>query len=320
VFYAVKRFLTAAEQAGMPLRDAMGTVSSRVMGIDLHPVAVALARVTYLLALGRDRLNAPDRGSLSVPIYLGDSLGWDQREDLMSVDHLVIPTNVGDQLLSGDLRFAEHLLDNAAAFDALVQALVDESGRAAGKPTNTLSEGTVRRLALEAADMPDLNANFVRLKQLHEANRNHIWSYYIRNVSRPAWLSRSENRVDVLVGNPPWLSYRHMTTDMQRRFKTLARDRGFWHNESTATHQDLAGLFVASGISRRAGDSRSWFPTPSSTATTGPVSAAVASTGPTSPSPSAGTCDASGRTCFPGARQSSLAPVATILGGCPRTR
>lgn len=250
VFYAVRRFLTAADDAGMPLKDAMALVSSRVMGIDLHPVAVALARVTYLLALGRDRLNTPDRGSLSVPVYLGDSLGWDQREDLISMDHLVIPTEVGDQLLSGELRFPEHLLADAAVFDDLVESLVGESGRAAGKSTRKLSEGTIRRLALADSDMPALNANFLRLKQLHEADRDHIWSYYIRNVSRPAWLARHENRVDVLVGNPPWLSYRHMTKDMQARFKALAQDRGFWHNENTATHQDLAGLFVARAVER----------------------------------------------------------------------
>jgi len=250
VFYAVRRFLSAADANGVTLKDAMSQVTSRVMGIDLHPVAVALARVTYLLALGRDRLNSPERGTMSVPIYLGDSLGWDQREDLMSFDQLVIPTEVGDQLLSGDLRFSEHLLDDAARFDELVEALVNESGRAAGKSTNRLSEGTVRRLALAEGDLADLNANFRRLKELHEADRNHIWSYYIRNVSRPAWLSRRENRVDVLVGNPPWLSYRNMTDEMQRRFKTLAQDRGFWHNENTATHQDLAGVFVARAVER----------------------------------------------------------------------
>ncbi|MDN5746639.1 MAG: hypothetical protein L0H31_16195, partial [Nocardioidaceae bacterium] len=188
--------------------------------------------------------------SLSVPIYLGDSLGWDQREDLLSVDQLVIPTEVGDQLLSGELVFPERLLENSATFDDLVETLVDESGRAAGKATNKLSEGTVRRLALTEADLPDLNANFRRLKELHEADRNHIWSYYIRNVARPAWLAREENRVDVLVGNPPWLSYRHMTDSMQKRFKTLAKDRSFWHNETTATHQDLAGLFVARAVER----------------------------------------------------------------------
>ncbi len=250
VFYAVKRFLEAADDAGMSLKDAMMLVPSRVMGIDLHPVAVALARVTYLLALGRERLNSPNRGTLSVPIYLGDSLGWDQHRDLFSVDDLVIPTEVGDQLFSTELRFADRLLADSSTFDALVEALVSEAGRAAGRTTSKLSDGTIRRLAISQRDVPALNANFVRLKQLHEADRDHVWSYYIRNVSRPAWLAREENRVDVLVGNPPWLSYRHMTTAMQKRFKELCQERGFWRNEATATHQDLAGVFVARAVER----------------------------------------------------------------------
>lgn len=250
VFYAVRRFLQAAEQNGVPLSEAMSLVSSRVIGIDLHPVAVALARVTYLLALGRDKLTSAERGTLSVPVYLGDSLGWNQAEDILSVDMLVIPTEVGDQIFSEPLRFPEELLQDAARFDNLVTALVDESERAAGKPTRALSAGTVRRLGIDEAHLPVLNENFVRLKQLHEDNRDHIWSYYVRNVSRPAWLTREENRVDVLVGNPPWLSYRHMTKEMQREFKSLARAREFWHKENTATHQDLAGVFVARAVER----------------------------------------------------------------------
>lgn len=250
LFYAVRRYLTAADDAGLSLADAMHDVSSRVIGIDLHPVAVALARVTYLLALGRERLNAPNRGELSVPVYLGDSLGWDQREDLLSVGHMVIPTESGDQLLSAELRFPDHLLEDAARFDDLVQALVSESGRAAGTKTAKLSEGTLRRLAIADGDLAGLAENFVRLRQLHEADRNHIWSYYIRNVSRPTWLAREENRVDVLVGNPPWLSYRSMSRAMQTMFKRMATDRGFWHSETTATHQDLAGLFIARAVER----------------------------------------------------------------------
>lgn len=250
IFYAVRRFFDAADEVGMTLRESMSLVSSRVIGIDLHPVAVALARVTYLLALGRRRLTAATRGTLAVPVYLGDSLGWDQREDLLSVDQLVIPTEVGDQLLSHPLRFPDHLLRDSASFDDLVQTLVDDSGRAAGGTTKKLSEGAIRRLAIAEADLPVINENFVRLKQLHEAERNHIWSYYVRNVARPAWLAREENRVDVLVGNPPWLSYRHMTPSMQQKFKRLAKDRDFWRRENTATHQDLAGLFVARAVER----------------------------------------------------------------------
>lgn len=203
VFYAVRRFLTAAQAAALSLTDALEMVSSHVMGIDLHPVAVALARVTYLLAIGRDRLSAP-RGALSVPVYLGDSLGWDQRDDLLTVDYVVIPTESDDKLLAGELRFPDHLLADAKNFDELVQSLIDESARAVGKTTKQLSAGTVRRLHITDADLPVLNANFARLKELHSEGRDHIWSYYIRNVTRPAWLSRNENRVDVLTGNPPF--------------------------------------------------------------------------------------------------------------------
>ncbi|MFD7311034.1 N-6 DNA methylase [Promicromonospora sp. NPDC059942] len=256
LFYAVRRYLSAADDAGWSLAETMHTVSSRVMGIDLHPVAVALARVTYLLALGRERLASPERGELSVPVYLGDSLGWDRQDDLLSVGYLVIATEAGDQLLSGELRFSDHLLSDAARFDDLVSALVEESGRAAaaGRKTSRLSDGTKRRLALSDADVADLAPTFARLRELHEADRNHIWSYYIRNVARPEWLSRNENRVDVLVGNPPWLSYRHMSDAMQATFKEMARERGFWADDATATHQDLAGVFIARAVERYLAD------------------------------------------------------------------
>jgi hypothetical protein len=44
--------------------------------------------------------------------------------------------------------------------------------------------------------------------RLHDEGRDHIWGYYIRNLARPMWLSRDKNRVDILIGNPPWLAYR----------------------------------------------------------------------------------------------------------------
>ena len=41
--------------------------------------------------------------------------------------------------------------------------------------------------------------------------RDHIWAYYTRNMVRPVALSRS--RVDVVIGNPPWINY-NQTADM----------------------------------------------------------------------------------------------------------
>lgn len=255
LFYAVRRYLAAAAAAGQTQAETIRTLSSRVLGIDLHPVAVALARVTYLLAIGREHLVDPSHEDLTVPVYLGDSLGWDQEADLLSAGHLVIRTTDDDSLaFTTDLRFPEHLLADAGRFDALVQALVNESGRAARSPArrkaSALSAGTLRLLDVPASDEPALAEVFLRLRQLHEADRDHIWSYYIRNASRPAWLALQENRVDVLVGNPPWLSYRHMSATMQDTFRTMSRDRGFWGRESDSTHQDLAALFIARAVER----------------------------------------------------------------------
>ena len=102
-----------------------------------------------------------------------------------------------------------------------------------------------RRLAIDTADQPIIKDSFSVLCQLIDEERNHIWSYYIRNLVRPTWLKRDENRVDVLIGNPPWLSYRHMPNNMQEMFKEMSIARGLWHGNTVATHQDLSALFVA---------------------------------------------------------------------------
>jgi len=48
--------------------------------------------------------------------------------------------------------------------------------------------------------------------RLHDEGRDYIWGYYVRNLAHLVWLARSENRVDILSGNPPWLAYLHMPT------------------------------------------------------------------------------------------------------------
>jgi len=83
---------------------------------------------------------------------------------------------------------------------------------------------------------------------MHDEGRDHIWSYYIRNLVRPVWLGRAENRVDVLVGNPPWLSFRHMPTDMQAVFHRMSEAMSLWHGKTVATHQDLSSLFVVRAV------------------------------------------------------------------------
>ncbi|WP_181801436.1 N-6 DNA methylase [Streptomyces shenzhenensis] len=250
LFHGVRRYLAAARDIEMPLREALDGLHDHVAGIDLHPVAVALARVTYLLAIGRETLTSEERGPISVPVYLGDSLQWDQRTDLIDHGHLVIQTGTGNQLFTNELRFSEDLLHDASRFDAIVNELADKAAdphRAQGK-LPSLTALFNRHGISGSDDREELTDNFRVLCDLVDEGRNHIWAYYVRNLARPMWLSRAENRVDVLVGNPPWLSYRHMPSDMQTTFKEMMQARGLWKGFEVATHQDLSGLFIARAV------------------------------------------------------------------------
>ncbi|MBM4397899.1 MAG: N-6 DNA methylase, partial [Deltaproteobacteria bacterium] len=252
LFHAIRHYLDAADRKGLGLKESLEGLTQRVIGMDLHPVAVTFARVTYLLAIGPERLQDERRPALSVPVYLGDSIQWGQERTLFSANELVIPT-VGAQgeLWSSDLRFPERTLDNAARFDEFVAELSKMASvdRVRGAPVPSLGP-VFRRFAIHAGDQLVITATFETLCRLHDAGADHIWGYYVRNLARPVWLSRPENRFDVLVGNPPWLSYRFMTREMQKEFRRLSEERGLWAGAAVATNQDLSALFILRSMER----------------------------------------------------------------------
>lgn len=245
LFHAVRRYLDAADAAGMSNADALVGVCSHVFGVDVHPVAVAFARVTYLLAIGMDRVTAPDRPPLSVPVYLGDSVQWNQEANLFSADALTIDTSSSPATLFAEpLRFPRRLLDDPVAFDRLVEELASKAAnRKRGSKPPSL-KAAFRRYGVTPEEGEVLTDTLRTMCDLHDAGRNHIWGYFTRNLARPVWFAREENAVDVLIGNPPWLSYRYMTEPMQATFRQMATERGMWAGASVATHQDLSALFV----------------------------------------------------------------------------
>ncbi len=245
LFHAVRRYLDAAESAGMSLRASLDGVTRHVVGMDLHPVAVTLARVTYLLAIGRDRLTNPSRSAFRVPVFLGDSMQWREKNPtLWSSQALTIPVDDKLDLAPSTFVFPSALLDNAQTFDELIANLADlTTKRKAGAKPPALT-GLFRRLAIATAHQAAITSSFETMCRLHDEGRDHIWGYYIRNLARPEWLARPENRADIVVGNPPWLSYRVMSETMQKDFREMSEDRGLWLGAKQAPHQDLAALFA----------------------------------------------------------------------------
>jgi SAM-dependent methyltransferase len=251
LFHAARLYLAAAEAAGRPLESALSGLTLHVLGMDLHPVAVTLARVTYLLAIGRERLTHPDRGPIQVPVYLGDAVQWKREAtDLFSGGNLVIETDDQKQLFDSELRFPEEMLEDPARFNQIIESMTKLAGsRKPGSAVPKLS-GLYQRYAVSAPARKTLDVTFRTLCDLHDEGRDHIWSYYVRNLARPWWLAQPQNRVDVLIGNPPWLAFRYMTEAMKEAFREYSNERGLWHGAKVATHQDLSGLFLVRAVER----------------------------------------------------------------------
>lgn len=249
LFHAVRRFVAAAEGAGRSLTETLRSVSRHVQGMDLHPVAVTLARVTYLLAIGRERLTSEGRGALFIPVYLGDSVQWgDQGTSLWNAGSLVVPVEDQAELFSSELRFPDVLLNDAEMFDDLVEAMADMAARRESGSRVPSLNPLFQRLGVPEQAQDVVRATFRTMCDLHDAGRNHIWSYYVRNLARPVWLARADNRVNALVGNPPWLAFRHMPEEMQQTFREMSEQRGLWAGAENATHQDLSALFVTRAV------------------------------------------------------------------------
>lgn len=253
LFWAVRRALAAYDAEGLGNADALDRVMSRVAGIDLHPVAVTLARVTYLLAIGRERMSG-ERGPLTIPVFLGDSVRWDQDPTLLAQSGITIRTSDEMELIDQELHFPEGVLTDPSRFDRLVAALADRA--AAREAPKTLKHkpqipsitAILNAHHVAEADREAVLVVFEKLCRLHDAGRDHVWGYYIRNLARPLSFTRPGGRADVLVGNPPWLAYRNMPAQIQMAYRALAEARGLWAGGKVATHQDLSDLFVARAV------------------------------------------------------------------------
>ena len=240
LFHAVRRLIAAGRAAGWSGPRILEACENKVRGLDVHPVAVTLARVTWLLALGTLVSDRPAK--LTVPVFLGDALQWNLRRYVGGADVLVdVPGEAPLQIPAG---FAEDQAVFEQGLDTLNQGLADKA------TPDAVGRALLRIQGTTPADADALASTFARLQALLKAGRNGIWTFVFRNLVRPVWLSRAEQRADVLVGNPPWIVYRHLSPGMKDRMREALREYELWIGGNLATQQDMCALFWARGAER----------------------------------------------------------------------
>ena len=240
---AVAHFIAAARGANWEPWKILNKLREAVTGIDVHPVAVHLARAAWTLA-ARPAIHAATRAgvdaSLSIPVYLGDALQLRFRAGDMFAETEVTIQTMDDE--NTELVFPVSLVERAENFDALMGDVSDyvEGGE---DPFLALDDNHIN----DPVERQTIGNTIAAMQRLHDRGRDHIWGYYIRNMVRPVALSRS--KVDVVIGNPPWINYNQTADVLRTELENLSRHRyGIWAGGRYATHQDVAGLFFARSV------------------------------------------------------------------------
>ena len=218
-------------------------LQENIVGIDIHPVAVQLAKATWVMAAGDTiiaaRAEGTRTGALSAPIYLGDSMQLLYDTGTLTASQSIrLETR---ETLPGHrtpivFSIPKELARQQNTIDRLISELataIDEN-----KDTEHIPD------AYEMSDTcrQSINAVATAMQQLHTANRNHVWAYYIRNMIRPAIIA--EQKVDRIIGNPPWLTYRQSADIIRTEIREMSEHRyQIWAGGHFASHQDIAPLF-----------------------------------------------------------------------------
>ena len=233
----------------------LAKLQENIAGIDLHPVAVQLAKATWVIAchgvIMAARIPGHTGETITAPVHLGDSmqLRYDNTQ-LDAQGYITLDTgeyveseyadtlaeNI-DPLVQVQFLIPLSLAQDTERFDNLMIDLSDAIER---------GDDAIRVLdkygVTEPAERDPMTAVAANMQALHRDNRNHVWAYYLRNMTRPMVIS--QQKVDAIIGNPPWLTYDQSADIIREELKSLSQNRyQIWAGGPNSPHQDLATLF-----------------------------------------------------------------------------
>jgi len=203
-----------------------------IVGVDVHPLAVTISKVNYVLALSPD-LQSYGK-TVVLPVYMADSL------------QAVEPT--GGELVSirAEGRDFFNIPRSMAEHPASLDSVIDEMRRYVSTPEKVATKGF--SAFLESQGCHDWiylwRENLRLMRKLMQEGRDTIWAFILKNYYRPAYLR--QHPFDIVAGNPPWLAYRYITDPgYQKQVKDLVFKYGLLSRKEVKlfTQMEEATLF-----------------------------------------------------------------------------
>lgn len=234
LFSAVHRL----RRKGLSGKKLVQYVTENILGLDVHPVAVLMAKANILLALAPE-LRARRDYDVHLSVYMSDTL---QTEEKKAKNYLAVPDGMGHEfaipLASIELnRNLDEIIDQMMSFA--------QRGATSEEVLEQARKGFFAKIkALTTEEQNLWRLNFDLMVRLVRDRRDTVWAFILKNAYRPAFIRRQ--KVDVIVGNPPWLSFRDIAEKAYKdRIKNLTFKYGLLakNERKLFTQMDTSTLF-----------------------------------------------------------------------------
>jgi len=231
--------------------EKLELILNTIKGIDVHPLAVILSRSNFLTALGTDLLSAR-HGPVSIPVYLADSIRLPDSDVVLYEGVRSFKIEAEGKILRLPLKIAE----DPKLTDRVVEVIKEYAkGIADGeKPEfddfENLLVQKIQPISSVKLSKNTLSVLFETTKtmaKLIKQKKDSVWTFILKNIYKPLFLK--DQKFEIIIGNPPWLSYRYVeSTDYQRFLKEQILEKYTLLSSERAeliTQMELATLFFS---------------------------------------------------------------------------
>lgn len=192
---------------------------------------------------------------MQVPVYLADSINPPEEK----LEHsLLTAVPSYETKIGGKIAYIpDTVISDPSTYDLVIEATKEFAKHFAGKLGGTLEayENFVSQHVPQIKDKNTIDMLFYTakaMKELIEEEKDTIWAYVMKNMYKPLFL---KEKFDVIIGNPPWLSYRYvdkgeyqkflkwMIVDKYKLLGGVSAGKKMKVKAELMTHMELATLF-----------------------------------------------------------------------------
>lgn len=243
-------------------------VFSCVMGFDIDPLAVMLAKVNWVMSM-RD-LFPYHSGQITIPVYHADSLFV-----ATPITHNM-PSNSQDSYVmhfdKNRVEIPGHMLtpSHRRTFDAFMSICYKYAMKRAEQKESNLTEKQIDYVLTSVESESSVVLShaerqaqrvaaynlILQLEDLQRQGRNGIWYFILNNSYKPGLVA---NQFNCIVSNPPWLAMSKLADNPYKKALQKKTDSfGIKPPGASHLHMELATTFLLASIDKYLKEGARW--------------------------------------------------------------